>query len=116
MTMPNNRKKNIERWFLDAARERSSLFPDGEIENAEEPDFKIHTATGPLGIEVTELLRIGEGPFSPVEEEKFHREVVGIAKVGYYRTPGAIPLRVLVYFRNREGGTRNKRGMAQELV
>src|ERR1700730_5283054 len=107
--MPNSRKKEIERWFLDAARERSALFPDGEIENAEEPDFRIRTATGPLDIEVTELLRIGEGPFSPVEEEKFHREVVEIAKGDYYRTPNAIPLRVLVYFWNREGGTRNKR-------
>ena len=114
--MLNSRKKEIERWFLDAARERSTLFPDGEIENAEEPDFRILTATGLLGIEVTELLRIGEGPFSPVEEEKFHREVVEIAKADYYRTPGAIAVSVLVYFWNREGGTRSKQDMAKDLV
>src|ERR1700687_3679394 len=116
MKMPKNRKKNIERWFLDAARERSTLFPDGEIENAEEPDFKIHTATGPLGIEVTELLRIGEGPFPPVEEEKFHREVIEIAKSDYYHTPGAVPVRVLVYFWNVEGGKHDKQVMARALV
>jgi hypothetical protein len=116
MTPLNNRKKEIERWFLDTARERSTLFPVGEIENSEEPDFEIHTATGSVGIEVTELLRKGEGPFPPVKEETFHREVIEIAKAEYYRTPDAIPLRVLVYFWNREGGTRNKREMAQELV
>src|ERR1700730_17406581 len=114
--MLNNRKKEIERWFLDAARERSTLFPDGEIENSEEPDFEIQTPTGPLGIEVTELLRKGEGPFPPVKEEKFHREVIELAKADYYRIPDAIPLRVLVSFWNREDGAQNKCDLAQELV
>jgi hypothetical protein len=55
-------------------------------------------------------------PFSPVEEEKFHREVVEIAKGDYCRAPDAIPLRVRVYFWSREGGSGNKRDMARELV
>jgi hypothetical protein len=114
--MPNDRKKQLERWFLGTAREMSTLFPDGEIEDSEEPDFIIHTATGPLGVEVTELLRVGEGPFSPVEEAKFHTEVVEIARADYYRTPSAVPVRVHIYFWNIEGGKRDKRDMARALV
>ncbi len=116
MSTPYDRQKTIEKWFLEAARRTSAVIPDGEIEGFEEPDFKIDNAAGHLGIEVTELLRSGEGSFLPVAEENFHKEVIRIAKADYYRTPGAIPVRVDVYFWNVEGGKHNKRDMARALV
>ncbi len=109
-------KKNIEKWFLEAARRASVVIPDGEIEDFEEPDFKIGTVAGPLGIEVTELLRSGEGSFPPVAEESFHKEVIRIAEGEYYRTPSTVPVRVLVYFWDVGGGRRDKQHMARALV
>src|SRR5260370_461002 len=99
-------KKNIEKWFLEAARGASAVIPDGAIEDFEEPDFRINTAAEPLGIEVTELLRSGQGSFPPVAEENFHKEVIRLAEDEYCRTSGVAPVRVLVYFWNVGGGRR----------
>jgi hypothetical protein len=112
----HRRKKAIEKWFLEAARSASVTIPAGEIENFEEPDFKLDTAAGPLGVEVTELLRGGTGSFLPVAEEKFHKEVIQFAENEYYRTPGALPVRVLVYFRHVEDRRHDKRDMVRALV
>jgi sulfur relay (sulfurtransferase) DsrC/TusE family protein len=112
----DGQKKLIERSFLEAARRASAVIPDGEIEDFEGPDFKIDTAAGSLGVEVTEVLRAGEGPFRPVAEENFHQEVIRIARDEYCSTAGATPVRVLVYSWNAEGGRRDKRKMARALV
>ena len=50
-------KKQMERWFLTAARELSSVFPGGDIAEGERPDFRIQTGQGTIGIEVTQLFR-----------------------------------------------------------
>jgi hypothetical protein len=49
MAMPDGHQKNIEKWFLEVARRASGAIPAGEIEEFEEPDFKIDTAVGPVG-------------------------------------------------------------------
>jgi hypothetical protein len=109
-------KKRIERWFLDEARRKSALIPDGEITAFEEPDFKIETRNGTLGIEVTELLRIGTGSIRPVALAKVHSEVVAIAEKEYYETPNSVPIGVVVYFWDADGGRRDKRKSAAALV
>jgi hypothetical protein len=96
-------KKRIERWFLEAARRVSSLIPDGKIEDFEKPDFTIMTPTGSLGIEVSEVLRAGRGPLSPVEEENIHEKIIRRAKQEYISSPDSVPVRVYVSFWNPEG-------------
>src|SRR6267143_7193839 len=110
-------RKEIERRALEAARLASAIIPDGEVSNFEEPDFKLQTATGIVGIEVTELLPpAGNGSFSsPLAEKSVHEKVVKIPEQEYNRTPGAIPVRVEAYFRNVDGRKFDKRVMARTL-
>jgi hypothetical protein len=117
MPIKNEEKKRIEAFVLSAARNAGVPIPTGEIPG-EQPDFRIETETGTLGIEVTELLRpaSGNGGIAPVEEESFHREIVQIAQQEYYSTRGAKSARVVVYFANARGKKRNKQGMARSLA
>ncbi len=112
-TSPTEQKK-IERWFLNAARLASAIIPEGEIRDFEGPDFKIETATGSLGIEVTELLRTNSGPFPPVAEENLHAEVVRLAEEHYQRSCRS-PVDVLVYFLSDWPSKRDKKDMARAL-
>jgi hypothetical protein len=101
MTTSYRDQKEGERRILEAARKICSLFPPGEVEIFEEPDLRIKTVGGWLGVEVTELVRPnGENPFPPVEDENFHREVVRLAEEEYRRTHDAVPVCVVVYFLN----------------
>ncbi len=52
-----DRKKRVERHYLEEARRASAIFPPGKVEAHERPDFLIHTPGGNIGIEVTELCR-----------------------------------------------------------
>lgn len=112
------RKKEIEKRALDAARHISSVIPGGEAQDFEEPDFKIQTASGLLGVEVTELLppASSDSFSSPVAEQRRHEDVVQLAEKEYYRTPGAIPVRVHVYFWSVDGTNHNKIDMARALA
>ena len=110
------RQKEIERWFLEAARKADSIIPDGTIEDFEKPDFKIHTANGLLGIEVTELLRSGSGPIRPVKQESLHKNIIEVARTEYYSNPNAIPVQVRAYFWNPDGERLAKRKMARALA
>jgi hypothetical protein len=53
-------KKRVELAYLEEARRASSIFPPGELVPHERPDFLLPTATGKIGIEVTELCREAE--------------------------------------------------------
>jgi len=89
----DDRKKARERWLLENARKLSSVFPDGDLENFEEPDFKINCADNRVCIEVTELIRKGDdGEPRPVAAADFHKQVVRKAEEIY---------------RQRGGGTRH---------
>src|ERR1700686_3558525 len=48
-------KKTMEKRVLVAAGQGSALIPIGEVQDFEKPDFRIETAVGLVGIEVTEL-------------------------------------------------------------
>src|SRR5271167_4736900 len=80
----------------------------------DEPDFKIETPTGSLGMEVTEILRSNSGPFPPVAEENLHKEVVRLAEEHYQRSCKS-PVDVLVYFLNDWPSKRDKKDMARAL-
>jgi hypothetical protein len=112
-------QKLIEARVLAAARLAGVPIPAGEIPGKDpEPDFKIETETGTLGIEVTELLRpaSSNGGIVPAAEESFHEEVIQIAQKQYYETVGASPARVMVYFANARGKRQSKWVMAQTLT
>jgi hypothetical protein len=51
----------------------------------------------------------------PVEEEKFHREVVRIAQQQYYAAGGAVPARVRVYFADSRRVHQTKQNMVRTL-
>src|SRR5271170_2516126 len=92
-------KKTIERRVLEAARRASTVIPSGEAQDFERPDFKLLTAGGVIGIEVTELLpSAGNDSFaSALADSSFQAQVVELAEQRYYQTPDAKPVKVTVY-------------------
>jgi hypothetical protein len=113
----NDNKKEIEIRLLAAARKAGAPIPTGEIPG-EEPDFRLHTETGTLGLEVSELLRPAgsNGGIVPAAEETYHKEIVQMAQEQYYRAADAKPARVVLYFANARGKKRNKQDMARSLA
>lgn len=113
MVRSNVEQKKIESWFLTAARNAGVPIPLGEVPG-EEPDFRFQTATGTLGIELSEVLRPASTNHGilPVEEESFHREIIETAQRNYYATPNAKPVHVNTYFTN----TRGKKGRRLEIA
>ncbi len=71
-------KKEIEQIVLDAARDAGVSIPVGGVVG-EEPDFRFHTDTGSLGIEVSELVRPActNHGILPLEQEEFSPEDFG---------------------------------------
>lgn len=109
-------KKRIEKWFLEAARSTGSMIPGGAVVEFEEPDFKIETSTGLLGIELTEFLPSGAGALLPVEAEAIHKRALVIAEGLYYSSTDAVPVRVFTFRRITQDRKRNPHKMALELV
>jgi hypothetical protein len=106
-------KKEIEKWFLKAALDGNVILSDVEIVDFEQPDFRLRTTSGEIGIEVTELLRIGTGTRPPVHQDSIHAKVMTRAEEGY-SIAGALPVRVIVYFRG-ESEKYSVRELAREL-
>lgn len=52
--MPRS-KKDVEREYLEMARRARQIFPLGDVQEGERPDFRILTPSGSLGVEVTKL-------------------------------------------------------------
>lgn len=55
MVMHTLSKKEVERWQLNQFINAFPQFPDGTINESEEPDFLIHCAGKTIGIELTDL-------------------------------------------------------------
>jgi len=117
MACNSDEQKRIELWFLTAARNAGIPIPLGEIPG-EEPDFRFHTETGALGIELSEVLRPASSNYGilPLEEESFHREIIETAQTNYYAVPNAIPVHVSAYFTNTRGKKRSKHEMSRALT
>lgn len=103
--------------MVAAARVASSFFPTGEITGAESPDFLINCETGIIGVELSRVLPLPRNNSfnSPLAEESLHRDVTRLAEEHNYRTPGATPVKVTVYFWDVERGRNRKREMARDL-
>jgi hypothetical protein len=116
MARSSGEQKRIESWFLVTARNAGVPIPYGEIPG-EEPDFRFQTATGALGIELTEVLRPASTNHGilPIEEESFHREIIEAAQKNYYAVPTANPVHVNTYFTNARGKRGRKGEMAHAL-
>ena len=88
-----DRKKRIEKDYLEEARRACSIFPKGELVPSERPDFLLHADSGIIGIEVTELCRE-----EPRAQAGRLAKVVENAKKRYSRLPTAKPVDVVVGF------------------
>jgi hypothetical protein len=116
MPSRSDKQKEIERWYLTAARNAGVPIPPGEVSD-EEPDFKFITTRGVLGIELTEVLRPASSNHGirPVEEESFHQEIITRAQEQYYMETNAIPVHVSVYFSNTRGNKSSKENLVSAL-
>lgn len=117
LSSKNGDKKEIEIRVLAAARKAGAPIPTGEIPG-EEPDFRFHTEIGPLGLEVSELLRpaSSNSGIVPAAEEAYHREIVQLAQAQYYCSADANPARVVLYFANARGKRRDKLDVVRSLA
>lgn len=110
-------KKIVEAYMLSAARKAGMPIPVGEMPG-EEPDFRFATDAGPLGIELSEVLRPAStnNGIVPVEQEAFHEEIMEAAQKAYYKSPQARPVEVQVYFADARGKKQDKDAMARALA
>lgn len=117
MRVKKTGKKIVEAYMLSAARKAGVPIPVGEVAD-EEPDFRFATDAGPLGIEMSEVLRpaTSNNGIVPVEQEAFHEEIMEAAQLAYYRNSQARPVKVQVYFADARGKKRDKRAMARALA
>src|SRR5579872_597093 len=109
-------KKEIEQIVLDAARDAGVPIPVGGVVG-EEPDFRFHTDTGSLGIEVSELVRPASTNHGilPLEQENFHQKILDAARRECEKQ-GLPALRVQVYFTNPRGKKQEWKNLTQSLV
>ena len=108
------KQKEDERRFIEQARQRSTLFPAGELSRYESPDWLIQSAS--LGIEVRLLLPPKQGNlFSGPQLYRFQNDVVARAK-RRHDAIGREPCDVLVYFENEYNRKRDPELMARELA
>jgi hypothetical protein len=117
MTESFANKKVVELRVLKAARSAGIPIPPREI-SGEEPDFRFNTASGTLGIEVSEILRPASSNdgIVPVQEEHFHRQIMGAAEKMYYGFARAVPVHVSVYFASARGKRQDKEAMVLALA
>ena len=54
-TLKKDRKKELKTQYLKEARRASAIFPAGNLEPHEKPDFLLHADRGKIGIEVTDI-------------------------------------------------------------
>jgi hypothetical protein len=82
--------KQLEKSFVESARQICSLFPPGELTECESPDFLLTTDSGVFGIEVTQLFQPKRAAkFARREVESFHQKVVLHADELYRQADGA---------------------------
>jgi hypothetical protein len=91
-----DRKKRIEKLYVEEARGVSSLFPKGELIPHENPDFLLSQGSEYLGIEITELCRE-----RPRLEAATLARIPEKAKASYSALAGAEPVDVSLAFSRR---------------
>jgi hypothetical protein len=116
--MPVLRQKDEELRVVEAARRVGLPLPIGQLISREEPDFEIYTESGPLGLEVTEVLPPPQNASftSSLAVAAMQSNIVRQAENDYRRIPSALPVKVAAYFWNIERKRGEERRMARELV
>ena len=105
-----------ERRVMEAARQRSTYFPSGELVRNEPPDWLIPSAS--LGIELSDLLPAkpeGAKFFGP-QLSSFQEDVIRKAEQFYYSPADVPPADPLVFFRNDWTIKRDLRQTAKALA
>jgi hypothetical protein len=110
-------KKDVESYILSAARTAGVPIPDGEVPD-EAPDFRFTTDAGPLGIELSEVLRpaSSNNGILPIHQKAIHEEIMETAQAAYYRNAQARPVKVRVYFADARGKKQDRDAMVQALA
>ena len=105
-----------ERRIIEAARQRSTYFPSGELVRNEPPGWLIPSAS--LGIELTDLLpaKPGGALFSGPQLSSCKEAVVTTAEHCSCSSANAPPADVLVYFRNDWNRKSDVKEIAQALA
>jgi hypothetical protein len=97
--MPALTKKETELKYLEMARASSPIIPRGEVQCGENPDLRIQTSRGLLGLEMTRLYQDalpGEGRTPMCERGLRHRTVR--EAMWSYEKKGGPPVTVEVFF------------------
>src|SRR5579862_6371574 len=111
--MSDSEKKQFERAIIEKARQRSGLFPKGELSEHESPDWLIRDSS--LGIEVSQILRPGSrDTFSGAEVFAYQRQVIELAK-GHYMSFNSASADLLVWFDNEWHVRKDARRLARDI-
>jgi hypothetical protein len=117
MRVKKTDKKIVEIYMLSAARKAGVPIPVCGIAG-ESPDFRFATDAGPLGIELSEVLRPASANkgILPVKQVAIHEEIMEAAQKAYYRNPLARSVEVRVYFADARGKKHDEGAMARALA
>ncbi|MDH0864386.1 hypothetical protein [Mitsuaria sp. GD03876] len=98
--MTRQAKKDLERRYLDRVRDLLADFPQGAIDEREQPDFLVNAADRIIGIEITELHRAKDSQPVPMQgREAIRHQIVQRAKV-LYDGEGAPPIDCCVHLKD----------------
>ncbi len=90
--MTRRSKKDLERRYLDQVSDLVAGFPQGAIDEREQPDFLVNITDRVIGIEITELHRAHDNqPVSMQGREAVRNQIVQRAKA-LYECEGAPPI------------------------
>ncbi|MDO9436017.1 hypothetical protein [Hydrogenophaga sp.] len=82
--MTRHAKKDLERRYLDQVRDLLADFPQGALDEREQPDFLVKTRDRVIGIEITELHRAQDNQPVPMQgREAVRDQIVQRAKALY---------------------------------
>jgi hypothetical protein len=88
-----DRKKRVERQYIEEARRASTIFPSGVLVAHERPDFLLRTNGWQIGIELTELCRE-----APRAEAGRLAKIPRRAQQRYEQFDCAVPVDVVIAF------------------
>ena len=91
-------KKQVERWQLDRFIEALPAFPEGSVEESEEPDFIVSSFERSVGIELTDLYWESSETGVPQQAQESLRYRIVQAAQRLYAERGLPNLHVSVHF------------------
>lgn len=111
------KKQRELRAFADACEAGLPIRAE-DVVPSEEPDLRVSTANGIIGIEASEVLPLASSPSfnSPLAEAGNHAASVRLAEQMYYEDKNAMPVEVTTYPWRVERTRNIKRKMAVELA